>query len=349
MCGIVGYVGKNPMDTDTLISLAYKNIHRGDDGVGIITKNEGDKSFKVRKLTYSLNELLDRKLEDDNVKILKQVGFIEQLVKDEEKYNERQEKFKLTIDKIGEETHNVTFIHHRKATVGDKTTKNIHPVKIGKSYFIHNGTIDGIDTLKRYLEVYHEFEFKSETDSEVISSVFTTLYDKHKGDNKKVYEDFSNMFPEFGVLIQFYEGGFRIIKDEARPLWMYRLEEGGLIIISEPVYNIENFKKLLLISNGIYDSKDLKFTGYDYTEDVIDYMKVWKKAIKLDKIDNYKCDVCGTSKSCVRLGSQNGILSFFDKSFHDRCFECGVTKRKRESKGCVTYYGQYASNRKCGW
>ena len=140
MCGIVGYTGFR--DAYAIVINGLRRLeYRGYDSAGVILElQNGDFEFKKTKGKV-----------DDLVAISKNLQ---------------------TTSKLG-------MGHTRWATHGVPSDNNSHPhlSNNGKIAIVHNGIIENYDTIKTML-INKNFEFKSETDTEVLVNLIQYFIDK---------------------------------------------------------------------------------------------------------------------------------------------------------------------------
>lgn len=140
MCGIVGYTGFRDA-YDVVINGLRRLEYRGYDSAGVILESQnGDLDFKKTK------------------------GKVDDLV---------------AISKNLKETSKLGMGHTRWATHGIPSDNNSHPhlSNNGKIAIVHNGIIENYDTIKTML-INKNFEFRSETDTEVLVNLIQYFMDK---------------------------------------------------------------------------------------------------------------------------------------------------------------------------
>ncbi len=137
MCGIVGYVGENEA-APILLEGLRRLEYRGYDSAGIAVLAE-------------------------NVQVVKEKGRIDNL--------------QVRVDEENPQG-TIGIGHTRWATHGAPDRTNAHPHKSMNEVvtLVHNGIIENYIELKNQL-IAKGYEFKSETDTEVISQLFDYLYD----------------------------------------------------------------------------------------------------------------------------------------------------------------------------
>ena len=141
MCSIIGYAG-NEIAAPILVKGLKRMEYRGYDSVGIAT--ESNNEIELKKGTGKVNEV-NSKMQLDTLP-----------------------------GKIG-------IGHTRWATHGKVTDLNAHPHPSNseKIAIVHNGIIENFEELKKELES-QGYNFKSETDSEVIANILQRNYEVTK-------------------------------------------------------------------------------------------------------------------------------------------------------------------------
>jgi len=146
MCGIVGYAGENPAESIIIESLK-KLDYRGYDSAGISVLGSGIDTYKSVGKIVNLEAVVPKEINGH-------IG-------------------------IG---------HTRWATHGRPSTVNAHPHNSGnpcKISVVHNGIIENYMTLKERLTA-EGYEFKSETDTEVVAHLLHKhIYGKPDGNEAK--------------------------------------------------------------------------------------------------------------------------------------------------------------------
>ena len=148
MCGIVGYIGKQKAAPILLAGLA-KLEYRGYDSAGIAI------------------------MENGNIEVQKDKGRVSNLCE---------------IKEIENLQGSIGIAHTRWATHGEPSKTNAHPHTDSKEEFavVHNGIIENYVELRKELEG-NGYNFKSETDTEVIPNLIHYFYSKDsKNDELKL-------------------------------------------------------------------------------------------------------------------------------------------------------------------
>lgn len=148
--------------------------------------------------------------------------------------------------------------HTRWATHGEPNKINSHPHNIGKITLVHNGIIENYDTLKKELK-NKNYEFKSETDSEVVAALIDSLLKKEK-DILKVLNQLKDYLVgsyALGIIVEGDNKLYAIRKDS--PLIIGLSDKGNFIASDVPAilkftdkyYLLDNDEYVVLEENNV--------------------------------------------------------------------------------------------------
>ena len=167
MCSIIGYYGKN-LAAPILVKGLEKMEYRGYDSVGIATKSEN--KILVKKGTGRVIEV-NKAIQLDSLPGIAGIG------------------------------------HTRWATHGQVNDKNAHPhpSNSGKIAIVHNGIIENFNELKEKL-LSDGFEFKSETDTEVIANLIQQNFEKNHDIKQTIIETVSQLKGHYTFVVIFEDG-----------------------------------------------------------------------------------------------------------------------------------------------
>ena len=167
MCSIIGYSGKE-IAAPILVKGLKRMEYRGYDSVGVATESENQ--IKLKKGIGKVNEV----------------------------------NSKIQLDTL---PGNVGIGHTRWATHGKVTDFNAHPhsSNSGKIAIVHNGIVENFEELKKQLED-EGYEFKSETDSEIIANLIQKNYELTKNVKETILKTVSEIKGHYAFVVMFENG-----------------------------------------------------------------------------------------------------------------------------------------------
>ncbi len=172
MCGIIGFIYSKPKQNiyNHILNGLYQLQNRGYDsaGIGILSDN----TFYVKK--YASNE--------ENIAL---------------------ERLKAESNEIKNYDNVYMGIgHNRWATHGGKTDTNSHPhvSNCGLFMLVHNGIIENYQILKNFL-INNGYEFKSQTDTEVIVNLISYYFKIHNNTYTAIELAIGQLKGTFGLVI----------------------------------------------------------------------------------------------------------------------------------------------------
>jgi glucosamine--fructose-6-phosphate aminotransferase (isomerizing) len=231
MCGIVGYIGKQPKAVNVVLKGLSALEYRGYDSAGVAYLGD-----------------------DQALHLDKQVGRVQGLIDDLGGENLPQ-----TTSAIG---------HTRWATHGTPTILNAHPhTNTDKTIMVvHNGIIENYVELRDHLEK-QGYTFVSETDTEVIPHLID-FYARSASSFAEAFEQALNQLRgAYGILaITTAEPDALYAARLSSPL-VLGIADDALIVASDPAAILEHTKQVIYLNDyelvcvridGSYDIKDFK-------------------------------------------------------------------------------------------
>lgn len=210
MCGIVGYIGDKKAQ-GLLLGGLKRLEYRGYDSAGIATISAKSKVTQLRA---------KGKVAELSAKVAEH----------------------KTTDTAG-------IGHTRWATHGAPSKRNAHPHHVGDIHLVHNGIIENYQDLKVMLAPY-DYEFKSDTDTEVLAALIDHLY-----------QDSGNLLDATSGALQMVVGTYGIallsvrnpdeiiIARKGSPL-IVGVGDGEIIIASDASALIEHTDQVIYLHDG---------------------------------------------------------------------------------------------------
>ena len=206
MCGIVAAITADCYTK--LLQCLYQIQNRGYDSAGICTLV--DNQF-----------IIDKFASTDNVSALD----------------------KLNQKKSLHDGHMIGIAHTRWATHGGKTDINSHPhlSSDGVISVVHNGIIENYQELKDFL-ISKGYQFKSETDTEVISNLLAYYYKEYSSVDDEIYNEYDYtafMEKAIATTIQIMQGTWGLaILNKYTPNRIYCTRVGSPLLVGKNVTNV---------------------------------------------------------------------------------------------------------------
>ena len=247
MCSIIGYYGDGPA-APILVKGLKRMEYRGYDSVGVATKSDHD--ILVKKGVGKVNDV-NNALHLDNLP-----GHIG----------------------IG---------HTRWATHGNVTDVNAHPhpSSSGKIAIVHNGIIENYDDLKADLQK-RGYNFKSQTDSEVIANLLQFNYDQIHDIKQSMIKTMSKLKGHYAFVAMF-ENGMLAAARYHEPL-IIGIGKNGFFLSSDVLGFIEKTDDAIYLDNGEFVMLDrIGIQIYDFEGNAVKH-QVTK--VSKEFADAYKGD-----------------------------------------------------------
>ena len=236
MCGIVGYVGSQPV-VDILLDGLKQLEYRGYDSSGIAISDGAD--IKIYKAEGKLQNL-------ENV---------------------------LKEHKSELQTANTGIGHIRWATHGAATLLNAHPhtCNCGKLALVHNGIIENFKELKAALEK-EGCVFRSQTDTEVVAHLIASIYGRVKDLTEAVRLATQKLDGAYALCVMHKDYPNTLVVTKRNAPLLVGLGEGELFAASDVPAIIKHTKRAVYLSdNQIATLKPDSLNIIDTNAQKVDY------------------------------------------------------------------------------
>lgn len=225
MCSIIGYYGDGSA-APILVRALKRMEYRGYDSVGVATKNQ--QAIQIKK---GVGKVLDV-------------------------------NNSIHLDAL---PGSVGIGHTRWATHGAVTDINAHPhaSSSGKLAIVHNGIIENFEELKADLEK-RGYQFKSQTDSEVIANLLQFNLDELLDSKKAMMKTISQLKGHYAFVAMFENGTLAAAKYH-EPL-IVGIGKNGYFLSSDVLGFIEKTDDVIYLDNGefvVLDRVGLQIYSFD--------------------------------------------------------------------------------------
>jgi glutamine---fructose-6-phosphate transaminase (isomerizing) len=253
MCGIVGGV-TNSNITPLLLEGLNRLEYRGYDSAGLIVLSNKNTFNRARS-----------------------VGKVKNL---EKNLNERSNKIEG----------NIGIAHTRWATHGEPSSLNAHPhISKNSVSVVHNGIIENYIALKNDQKKLG-YEFKSETDTEVIAHAIDYAIKSSKTLIESVQKVVNSFEGSYGLGIMSSQFPDQIIATRKGSPLVLGIGSNGNYIASDQMALLSETKKFIFLEEGdIAEIKLDKITIFDLDGNLVD-RPVIKSKIKADQVDKGNYD-----------------------------------------------------------
>jgi glucosamine--fructose-6-phosphate aminotransferase (isomerizing) len=216
MCGIVGYIGPQPV-TDILVNGLKRMEYRGYDSAGVA--------------------IYDGK----NIQIHKKQGKVSEL--------EKIVYSKENTEKLKNST--VGIAHTRWATHGFPNDTNAHPHtdNSGKISIVHNGIIENYAAIKQKLKE-DGYSFKSNTDTEVLAVFIGSIYEKVNDLEYAVRIALSEVDGTFGILVLSADEPDLIVAARRGSPLVFGIGDNEYIIASDAAAIVHHTNQVIYLSDN---------------------------------------------------------------------------------------------------
>jgi glucosamine--fructose-6-phosphate aminotransferase (isomerizing) len=137
--------------------------------------------------------------------------------------------------------------HTRWATHGEPSEVNAHPHRAGDIYLVHNGIIENYKELKGELK---DYDFKSETDSEVLAALIDSFYDTDTSLSDAVTQALKLVVGTYGIAVISRRHPDEVVVARMGSPLIIGIGEDETIIASDASALVGHTKQVVYLNDG---------------------------------------------------------------------------------------------------
>ena len=165
--------------------------------------------------------------------------------------------------------------HTRWATHGNPSKTNAHPHHVGSIFLVHNGIIENYKALKK--ELSEKYQFKSETDTEVLAALIDSFYQESHDLLDSVTQALKLVSGTYGIAVMSVDDTEHLVVARSGSPLVIGVGEHETLIASDASALIGNTKNAIYLNDG-----EVALISKDHVE--VKTLDLQPVSVKVEKI-----------------------------------------------------------------
>lgn len=165
--------------------------------------------------------------------------------------------------------------HTRWATHGNPSETNAHPHRVGSIFLVHNGIIENYKALKK--ELSEKYQFKSETDTEVLAALIDSFYQESHDLLDSVTQALKLVSGTYGIAVMSVDDTEHLVVARSGSPLVIGVGEHETLIASDASALIGNTKNAIYLNDG-----EVALISKDHVE--VKTLDLQPVSVKVEKI-----------------------------------------------------------------
>ena len=165
--------------------------------------------------------------------------------------------------------------HTRWATHGNPSETNAHPHRVGSIFLVHNGIIENYKALKK--ELSEKYQFKSETDTEVLAALIDSFYQESHDLLDSVTQALKLVSGTYGIAVMSADDTEHLVVARSGSPLVIGVGEHETLIASDASALIGNTKNAIYLNDG-----EVALISKDHVE--VKTLDLQPVSVKVEKI-----------------------------------------------------------------